>query len=162
MPGLINAVQHRVPLTLIILDNGWTSMTGMQVNPGTSEDFQPEGNRRVDLAELIPAMGVEHFFVMDPFELDEATGIVQQALELPGVKVILARQECAIQSQRRGASAGQVKVLPEKCTQCKLCITVTGCPAITLTEESIEIDPALCYGCGLCAQVCNFEAIERV
>jgi indolepyruvate ferredoxin oxidoreductase alpha subunit len=160
IPGLINAVQHQVPLTLIIMDNGWTSMTGMQVNPGTDELFQRPGSRRVDIAEIVPALGVEHFFIIDPFELDESIEVIQECLTLPGVKVVLARQECAIQAQRRKLKAGKTKVVPENCTLCKQCINVTGCPAITLGEESIIIDPVLCYGCGLCAQVCNFEAIE--
>jgi len=162
MPGLINAVQHRVDLTLIVMDNGWTAMTGMQTNPGTAEDHQPRGNRRIDLAELIPAMGVEQFFVIDPFELEEATAVVEEALELPGVKVILSRQECAIQAQRRGVRAGEVAVDVEACTLCRRCITVTGCPAISLGEEAVVIDEALCNGCTLCAQICPFEAIERV
>ena len=161
IPGLINAIQHQVPLTLIVMDNGWTSMTGMQINPGTDEAFQPPGSRRVDIAKIIPALGVEHFFVIDPFELDESTEIIQECLTLPGVKVVLARQECAIQAQRRGLEAGQVQVVTENCTLCKQCIVVTGCPSISLSEESILIDPAQCYGCGLCAQVCKFEAIER-
>jgi len=159
MPGLINAVQHRVPLTLIIMDNGWTAMTGMQTNPGTDVAFQPEGNRQVDLAALIPAMGVEHFFVVDPFELDETAAVVEEALALPGVKVVLSRQECAIQAQRRGLEVGTIEVDIEACTLCRRCITVTGCPAIGLDEEAVVIDQSLCYGCSLCAQVCPFDAI---
>lgn len=161
IPGLINAVQHQVPLTLIVMDNGWTSMTGMQVNPGTDEAFQQPGDRRVDLAELIPALGVEHFFIIDPFELDESAEVIQKCLTLPGVKVVLSRQECTIQAQRRKLKAGEVKVIPENCNLCKLCIILTGCPAIDIGEDTIVIDSALCYGCGLCAQVCNREAIER-
>jgi indolepyruvate ferredoxin oxidoreductase alpha subunit len=159
IPALINAVQHAVPLTVIIMDNGWTAMTGMQVNPGTAEDFQPPGGRRVDIAQLVPALGVEHFFVVDPFDLDGTTAVIQQALALPGVKVVLSRQECAIQAQRRGRRAGVVRVVPENCNLCKLCITLTGCPAIDLGAEAVVIDPALCYGCGLCAQVCNRGAL---
>ena len=161
LPALVNAVQHQVPLTLIVMDNGWTGMTGMQVNPGTDEAFQPAGNRRVDLARLIPALGVEHFFVIDPFNLDESASVIQHALTLPGVKVVLARQECAIQAQRRGLVAGRVQVVPENCNLCELCITRTGCPALSIGEGAVVIDPDLCYGCGLCAQVCNREAIRR-
>ncbi|MBS3785109.1 MAG: 4Fe-4S binding protein [Anaerolineae bacterium] len=106
-------------------------------------------------------MGVEHFFVIDPFQLDEATAAVEKALELPGVKVILSRQECAIQAQRRGIKAGAAEVDVEACTLCRKCIIITGCPAISLGEDAIVIDEALCYGCGLCAQVCPFDAIER-
>jgi len=162
MPGLINAVQHEVDLTLIVMDNGWTAMTGMQTNPGTDAAFQATGNRRIDLAELIPAMGVEHFFVVDPFEHEEATAVVEKALQLPGVKVILSRQECAIQAQRRGLKAGAVEVDAEACTLCRKCITVTGCPALSLGEEALVIDGSLCYGCSLCAQVCPFDAIRPV
>ncbi len=162
IPALINAVQHAVPLTVIIMDNGWTAMTGMQVNPGTADEFQPPGGRRVDLAQLVPALGVEHFFIVDPFDLDGTTAVIQQALALPGVKVILSRQECAIQAQRRGRRAGAVRVVPENCNLCKLCITLTGCPAIDLGAEAVVIDPALCYGCGLCAQVCNRDALMHM
>jgi indolepyruvate ferredoxin oxidoreductase alpha subunit len=161
MPSLINAVQHQVPLTLIIMDNGWTSMTGMQVSPGTDEKFQQQGNRRLDLVKIIPALGVDHFSVINPFDYEESTAAIREAMTMPGVKVILARQECAIQAMRQGKRYGKSMVIEDNCNKCKLCITVTGCPAISLGEESIIIDPALCYGCGLCSQVCNREAIER-
>ncbi|MCX8066210.1 MAG: indolepyruvate ferredoxin oxidoreductase subunit alpha [Anaerolineae bacterium] len=161
IPALINAVQYGVPLTVIVMDNGWTAMTGMQFNPGTDAALQPSGNRRVDLARLIPALGVDHFFEVDPFDLDGTTAVIQRALTLPGVKVILARQECAIQAGRRGLRAGRVQVVPENCNLCRVCILQTGCPAIELGTEAIHIDPALCYGCGLCAQVCQRGAILR-
>ena len=161
IPGLINAVQHQIPLTVIIMDNGWTAMTGMQVNPGTDAGFQPSGNREVDIAQIVPALGVEHFFVIDPFDLEGSTTTIQRALTLPGVKVVLSRQECAIQAQRRGLRAGQIQVIAENCTLCKRCITVTGCPAIDIGEEAIVVDATLCYGCGLCADVCNLEAIVK-
>jgi indolepyruvate ferredoxin oxidoreductase alpha subunit len=160
IPGLINAIQHQVPLTLIIMDNGWTSMTGMQVNPGTAEAFQQPGSHRVDIAQLIPALGVEHFYVVDPFDLDDSTAVIQKCLTLPGVKVVLARQECTIQAMRQGLQAGQVRVKPENCNLCELCIIQTGCPAIDVGQDTIVIDPSLCYGCGLCAQVCHRDAIE--
>jgi len=159
IPGLINAVQHQVPLTLIILDNGWTAMTGMQVNPGTAERFQPQG-QRIDIAKIIPALGVEHFFEIDPFDLRASTETLRQCLTLPGVKVVLSHQECAIQAMRYGLEAGHVRVVAENCNLCNLCIMQTGCPAIDVGEDTIVIDPGLCYGCGLCAQVCQRDAIE--
>jgi indolepyruvate ferredoxin oxidoreductase alpha subunit len=158
--GLINAVQHQVPLTLIIMDNGWTSMTGMQANPGTAEVAQGAGHQRVDIARIVPALGVEQFFEMDPFDLEESAATIQQCLSSPGVKVVLARQECAIQAMRQGLEVGEVRVEADNCNLCKLCITVTGCPAIDVGDDTVVIDPALCYGCGLCAQVCNRDAIE--
>ncbi|MFC2030814.1 thiamine pyrophosphate-dependent enzyme [Chloroflexota bacterium] len=160
IPGLINAVQHQVPLTLIIMDNGWTAMTGMQVNPGTEAGYQPDG-RQVDIAQIIPALGVEQFFEIDPFELDKAALTIQEALTLPGVKVVLARQECAIPAVRYGRAGGVVHVDIDKCNLCKLCIIQTGCPAIDLGEQAIVIDPSLCDGCGLCVEVCNLDALVK-
>ena len=143
------------------MDNGWTSMTGMQVNPSTDEAFQEPGDRQIDIAKIIPALGVEHFFIIDPFDLDESTATIQKALTLSGVKVVLARQECAIQAMRRGMRVGKVEVVTENCILCKRCIRVTGCPAIDIGEESTIIDSALCYGCGLCAAVCPNDAITK-
>ncbi|MDY7076211.1 MAG: thiamine pyrophosphate-dependent enzyme, partial [Chloroflexota bacterium] len=161
IPGLVNAIQHQTPLTLIIMDNGWTSMTGMQVNPSTDDVLQEPGDRRIDIAKIIPALGVEHFFTIDPFDLDGSVATIQKALTLPGVKVVLAHQECAIQAQRRGLEAGKVRTISENCILCKQCIRVTGCPAIDIGDEFIVIDPTLCYGCGLCAEVCPQDAIVK-
>jgi indolepyruvate ferredoxin oxidoreductase alpha subunit len=160
IPGLINAVQHQVPLTLVIMDNGWTSMTGMQVDASTCQEYQRPGDARLDIARFVPALGIDQFWVADPFDLAGMTGILEKALKLPGVKVVLARQECVMPARRRGLSAGQVRVIDENCNQCKLCITLTGCLAISLRGESIAIDADQCYGCGLCAAACNREAIS--
>jgi indolepyruvate ferredoxin oxidoreductase alpha subunit len=157
--GLVNAVQHQTPLTLIILDNGWTAMTGMQVNPGTGEDFQLSGDARLDIAKIVPALGVDQFWIVRPFNLEETTKVIQNAIKLPGVKVVLAREECTMPAKRRGLEAGQVRVVAENCNLCKLCVIQTGCPAITLGEKAIVIDADLCYGCGLCAETCKLDAI---
>jgi indolepyruvate ferredoxin oxidoreductase alpha subunit len=160
IPSLINAVQHQASLTLIILDNGWTAMTGMQVNPGTAIGAQ-SGGHRLDLAHIIPKLGVDWFYQVDPYDLKATTEALIDALPRAGVKVILARRECAIQSIRQTGRAGRVRQQTENCNLCKLCITTTGCPAINLTESSIVIDQALCNGCALCVQICAREAIVR-
>jgi len=107
----------------------------------------------------VPALGVEHFWVVDPFAMDDMAKTLQEAFALPGVKVLLARQECVIPALRRRERAGRTRVVAENCNLCKLCITMTGCPAISLGEDAIEIDEATCYGCGLCATTCNRDAI---
>jgi indolepyruvate ferredoxin oxidoreductase alpha subunit len=142
------------------MDNGWTAMTGMQVNPGTSTCFQAESSQTIDIAKIIPALGVDQFFIMDPFDMEQATETVKNAIQLPGVKVILSRQECAIQVGRRGEERGKAVVDLQKCVVCKLCINITGCPALSIEEDKFMIDEALCNGCGLCAAVCNLDAIQ--
>jgi len=158
IPGLINAVQHRVPLTLIVMDNGWTSMTGMQVNPATDEEFQPAG-RRVDLAGVIRGLGVDRLTIVDPYDIEETTAAIESSLRDGGVNVVLARRECAIQARRRGILADRLKFDPDKCILCNRCLEVTGCPAISIGEGSIDIDDSQCNGCGLCAAVCPTGAL---
>ncbi|ATW27818.1 thiamine pyrophosphate-dependent enzyme [Candidatus Formimonas warabiya] len=161
MPGLINAIQHNMNMTAIIMDNGWTAMTGMQVNPNTAHEFQVEGCKNVDLVNVVKGMGVDNLFVVDPYNLAETTAALDQALALPGLKVIVARRECAIQANRRKVKYALITVDYDKCNSCKSCINTTGCPAITLGENGIIIDPKQCNGCGLCAQTCNKSAIVR-
>ncbi len=159
IPGLINAIQHRVPLTLVVMDNGWTAMTGMQVNPGTDEAFQERG-RRIDLERAIRGLGVERLFVVDPYDLTETTNTLAECLKHSAdVSVVLARRECAIQAARRGVRHGTTTVDPETCVLCKQCLRVTGCPALSLGESSIRIDSSLCNGCGLCVSFCPTVAI---
>ncbi|MFB3853164.1 MAG: thiamine pyrophosphate-dependent enzyme [Vicinamibacterales bacterium] len=160
IPALLNAVQHQTPLTLVILDNGWTAMTGMQVNPGTCEQFQRSGDAKLDIAKMIPALGIDRFWVVRPYNLEETTRVITEAITQPGVKVVLAREECTIPAKRRGLEAGSVRVAAENCNLCKLCVIVTGCPAISLGPDAIVIDDDLCYGCGLCVTTCNRDAIR--
>ncbi|MBA4421399.1 MAG: hypothetical protein C0391_09650 [Anaerolinea sp.] len=157
--GLVNAIQHQIDLTLVIMDNLWTAMTGMQVNPGTPCDNGAKTYQEIDIARIISALGIEHFWIVDPFKLKESTDVIRQALALPGVKVVLARQECAIQAQRHGKQAGKIRVIEENCNLCKLCLIVTGCSAFNIGMNSIEIDPELCYGCGICIETCNRNAL---
>jgi indolepyruvate ferredoxin oxidoreductase alpha subunit len=160
IPGLINAVQHQVPLTLVIMDNGWTAMTGMQVNAGTALCFQDQGSQTVDITRVVPALGIDQFFIMDPYDLASSVQTLQQAISLPGVKVVLSRRECTIQTNRRGEKQGAMVVDLEKCAVCKLCINVTGCPALSIEDGTFMINEALCNGCGLCLATCNLDALS--
>ena len=183
IPGLINAIQHNTPLTLVIMDNGWTSMTGMQVNAGTDAAFQTAGSRRVDLVKVVEGLGPDSLTVVDPYDVGAVAKAVGASLETAGVHVVIAQRECAIQARRRGVVAGVTTVDPDKCILCKKCLRVTGCPALSVPEEpvsktqdghprgesstlddsptpsSIQIDEGACNGCGICASVCPVGAL---
>jgi indolepyruvate ferredoxin oxidoreductase alpha subunit len=162
MPGLLNAVQNQVDLTAIIMDNGWTAMTGMQVNAGTAPEFQQNaGKKRADIAEIVRGLGVNQLFIVDPYDLPLMTETLVEALKLPGVKVVLARRECAIQTGRRKIRYGKSVVLQDKCTKCKVCINTTGCPSIVFDGEKVFIDAGQCNGCGICNSLCKFGAIVK-
>jgi indolepyruvate ferredoxin oxidoreductase alpha subunit len=167
LPALVNAVQHRTPLVLVILDNGWTSMTGFQVNPGTAAAMQPEGSRRVSIEAIVRAASVDFLERLDPFDQPAAIEVMKKALEAPGVRVVLAERECALTLARRVPEKELYRIDPEKCTFCRACLRETGCPALFMTrygqgesaKDHMSIDEELCTGCGLCATCCKFGAI---
>lgn len=161
IPGLINAIQQNLDMTVVIMDNGWTAMTGMQVNPGTGIDFQRDGYRQIDIYEVVKGLGVDFVKVVDPYDLAESTAVMEEAIKTKGTSVVISRRECAIQANRRKIVYNKVEVNADACTLCKACINISGCPAITLGEKAIDIDPAQCNGCGICSQLCKFGAIKK-
>ena len=177
IPPLINAVQHGTDLLLVILDNGWTSMTGFQVNPGTDEKNQAPGNKRVDIVGLVRSIGVDAVETVDPFRQEKTVETLSGMLEIGGVRVIVSREECALTRLKKEPRTEYYTIDSEKCTFCRACLRETGCPALVPgtagrpddADESGErqkpfmtIDPELCTGCGLCITCCKFDAIKRI
>jgi len=101
LPGVLNAIHRKVPLTVIVMDNGWTSMTGMQVNLGTDEAFQ-EGGRRIDLAAILPALGADGYVEVDPFDLPGATSAIADCRRQV-MSDLCSRGESVRSRQRGGA-----------------------------------------------------------
>lgn len=161
IPGLINAIQQNLDITVIVMDNGWTAMTGMQVNPGTGIDFQRDGYRQIDIYEVVKGLGVDFLEVVDPYDLAVTTATMEKAIQSKGTSVVICRRECAIQANRRKIVYNKIEVDTDACTLCKACINISGCPAITLGEKSINIDKTQCNGCGICSQLCKFGAIKK-
>jgi indolepyruvate ferredoxin oxidoreductase alpha subunit len=164
LPQLVNAVQHQTDLLLIILDNGWTSMTGFQVNPNTADEFQDEGARRVDIAKVVEAIGVDMLEVIKPFHQKKAIETLSRALRAEGVRVVISKEECAITRLKRSPAKFKYVIDPEKCTFCKVCINQTGCPALFVKDHDggqvVAIDWNSCTGCSLCYSTCQFDAIH--
>ncbi|MCD6472253.1 4Fe-4S binding protein [Candidatus Aerophobetes bacterium] len=164
IPPLINAVYQNVSLTIIILDNGWTAMTGFQENPGTIplKDTNP---MRIDIVEVCKGCGAKDISVIDPYHLKESIDVIAEAIEHPGVSVVVSRRECALQSRRRKVNLPKLKVNPDKCTGCRVCLSSLACPAMIFHPKDkkglMEITSS-CNGCGLCKDVCPEEAIEVI
>ena len=79
-------------------------------------------------------------------------------LDVNGVRAVLFEAPCIAVS--RAESVCQVQ--SDKCTSCRQCIRELGCPAIVIEEGKVAIEPSLCTGCGICSQVCKFDAIKEV
>lgn len=161
MNSLMNAIFNKADITVTILDNRITAMTGHQPNPGVGFTVTGEPTVEVSLAELCNAMGAEFVSVVDPYQLDETQEVFKAAKDFKGTSVVIAKQPCVISGKRAGIKRMQYIVDPEKCEGCKLCVKF-GCPAIEFDEENkCSMITAFCSGCGVCAQICKFEAIQE-
>lgn len=162
MNSLLNAVFNKANITVTILDNRITAMTGHQPNPGVGFTVTGEPTVEVSLAELCRAMGAGSVAVVDPYNLEEIQEAFKAAKDFEGTAVVIAKQPCVISGKRAGIRRVPYIVDPEKCEGCKQCVKF-GCPAIEFDEENkCAVITALCSGCGVCAQICKFEAIREV
>ena len=63
-----------------------------------------------------------------------------------------------IHKKREDFQAGHTALInPDKCTQCGLCRDLCRWDAIS---EDLVVDPVECEGCGVCVHFCPEEAIE--
>lgn len=153
--GVVNAVYNQANMTLIVLDNSTTAMTGHQPHPGTGRTMMGEIVQKISIEQVLKGIGVTAVETVDPLELDAATECVRKMSELGGVKAIIFKSPCIAVTKPDKAK----NVDAEKCIGCKKCITSLGCPAITLQNKKAYIDSGSCTGCGLCTQVCPVNAI---
>ena len=155
--GLVNAVYNKGQITIIILDNGTTAMTGHQEHPGTGISAQGEETVSVDLEQLARGIGVTDVKVVDAFNLKALRSRVRNSLDNPEVSVIIVRGACAVRLPKR---TNPRFIDAEICDQCGVCLRL-GCPAIQSQDGQIYIDTILCVGdaCTICEQVCPHKAI---
>ncbi|MCF8111251.1 MAG: indolepyruvate ferredoxin oxidoreductase subunit alpha [Desulfobacteraceae bacterium] len=161
IPGLINAVFNNHDITLIVLDNQTTAMTGHQPHPGVDMSaFGKQGYGRISIEALVEGIGVPHISVIRPYNLKKSIAAIKEAVEFKGVSVVIARQECVLLAKSLKKKTGRpFTVNPDKCANHRNCINELACPAFYIENERVCIDPAMCTGCSVCAQVCPENAI---
>ncbi len=171
MTGLLNVVYNRGAVTLIILDNHTTAMTGRQDHPGTGFTLKGDETFEVDLVKLAKALGVKNVKVINPYDLAATERVIRREVHKPEPSVIISRAPCVLSRREKAVSGEALSVSPEACTGCRSCLRL-GCPAMAWVKEEgeneggkkrkgrAEIDPFLCNGCTLCTQVCKFGAIK--
>lgn len=165
LTGIVNAVYNGHDITVAVLDNATTAMTGSQPHPGTGVTLMGPRRAPVDIEGVLRAMGVECITFADPLDLEESQCAAQEAIDFEGPSAIIFRSPCIQLTKPKPA----LYVDTQTCTGCKKCITEIGCPAIGFSADArgprslgrgqAFVDASLCNGCELCTQVCPFDAI---
>ncbi len=163
MPGLANAVYNNHKVTLVVLDNLTTAMTGHQPHPGTGKTGMGAEDNRILIEDVARGLGVKHVKVVDPFKVKEANSILKEALKTPGPSVVVFRAPCTLlvlrERRKKGIKVEPMKITDE-CNNCMACVKLTGCPALVPKEGKLTIDESLCTSCTFCAAVCPYRAIQ--
>jgi len=154
---LVNAVYNEGQITVIILDNRTTAMTGHQDHPGTGISAQGKETKAVGLEQLVRGMGISDVRVVDAFDIKNIRMAVKDSLDSPELSVIIVRGDCSVRLPKRAEPRA---VDTERCNGCGICLLL-GCPAIQSKDGQVCIDTALCAGstCTICQQVCSRQAI---
>ncbi len=159
MTGLVNIAYNGSNSTVIIVDNSITGMTGHQQNPTTGRNLKGDVTAKVDLETLCRAIGINRVRVVDPYNLAECEAAVKEELAAAEPSVIISRRPCALLKYVK--KEAPLKVDADKCKSCKMCMKI-GCPAISMTGGKAQIDNTLCTGCGVCSQLCKFDALASI
>lgn len=154
--GLINIAYNESDSTVIILDNSITGMTGHQQNPTTGYNLKGDPCTKIDLESLCHAVGIKRVRVVDPYDMEICQTVIEEELEAKEPSVIISRRPCALLKYVK--HPGPICSDPEKCKGCQACMKI-GCPAISMVDGKAKIDATLCVGCGVCEQLCKFDAL---
>lgn len=155
IPGVVNAVYNQADMTLIILDNSTTAMTGHQPHPGTGRTMMGDVVNKINIEAVLRGIGVSVVKTVDPLNHTKAVECVQQVADIPGVKAIIFKSPCIAIVK----PSALMKVDAARCVGCRKCIRELGCPALLFENGKAVIDPSLCTGCSLCSQLCPTHAI---
>jgi indolepyruvate ferredoxin oxidoreductase alpha subunit len=161
--GLVNAVFNNHDITVVILDNGTTAMTGHQPHPGVDmAALNLDGYGRVSIEAVVRALGVGHVSVIRPFKVQKSIEAVREAVAYKGVSVVISQELCALYAKSLQRKRGNPFRVSDRCRNHRDCINQLGCPAFYLDGERVRIDADLCVGCAVCAQICPEHAIVPV
>ena len=172
LPPIMDTVYNKGYSTTVIVDNRITGMTGLQEHPGTGYTLRGEPTNMVDYEQIVKALGVKNVKKVDPYNVKATMETLKQELNREEASVIITQNApCMLhRREKRKFQYPYFKIDEDKCRGCKVCLEL-GCPAISWVEKegktadgkkrkgTVYINRTLCPGCGLCSQVCKFEAI---
>lgn len=163
MPGVVNAASRDSDVTLVLMDNGTTAMTGHQPRPGNGEIGD-----RIAIPELLKNLGVKFLRECDAYDQPKLGAALKEAMDHKGFAVVIARHPCMLKfmRERRRANPGlkpqHVAVDQGKCARHYTCVAEFACPSFARNPDgSVTVNEELCIGDGSCMQTCPVQAIGR-
>lgn len=157
--SLMNMVYNQGTGTVIIVDNSTTGMTGHQDHAATGKTLKGEVVPAINIYHFCKAIGIAHVTEVNAFDLPELERLIKEETARDEISVIITKSPCVL--LKGNVFPDKCVPAPEKCKKCGACLR-PGCPALTKNEDgTISIDATMCNGCGLCMQLCPFEAIEK-
>jgi indolepyruvate ferredoxin oxidoreductase, alpha subunit len=161
---------------LIVMQNGYTSATGLQYMPSSKTNRQGAASG-MDVEQTLRSFGVKWMRKVRTYGVAKMVTTLKDAMQTAerGLKVIIADGECQLARQRRvrAEDAEKLKrgervvrkrygVDDEICTGDHSCIRLSGCPSLTVkpSPDPLRTDPVAtvidsCVGCGLCGEVAH-------
>jgi indolepyruvate ferredoxin oxidoreductase alpha subunit len=166
LPGIVNAVFNQHPITMILMENGTTAMTGHQDHAASGKNFNRTA-KKIPVREVLTGIGVRHIYEVDTYQQAKLTQAVKDAMAQDEFSVVIARHPCMLKfsrEQRRNPhyKPKRVAIDPSICEQIHECVALFACPSFTLQSDGwVTINPDLCIGDGSCVQTCPVAAIEK-
>lgn len=164
LPGIVNAIFNRHPITLILMENGTTAMTGHQDHAASGRNFNGATDR-IPIRQVLEGLGVRHIFEADTYQQARLTGQVARAMAIDEFAVVIARHPCMLQftrDQRRKPDYRQqhVQIDQRACTRIHTCVEAFACPTFSRSADGrVTVNTDLCIGDGSCIRTCPSGAI---
>lgn len=157
--SLMNMMYNKATGTVIILDNSTTGMTGHQDHAATGKTLQGDPTYAIDIPALCRAIGVKNVVEVNARDIQAVEKAVKEEIAKDEVSVIITKTPCVLLDKSKKPL---YQTHTDKCKKCGMCMK-PGCPAMTKNADgTVSIDDTMCTGCGLCASLCKFDAIELV
>jgi indolepyruvate ferredoxin oxidoreductase, alpha subunit len=163
LPGIINAVIYNHNITLVLMDNGTTAMTGHQPRMGSGEVGE-----KIPIKQLLESLGVTFIREADTYSQAKLTDHIKDALSFDGFAVVIAKHPCMLKFTRErqrkmpDVKMPQISVNQDKCDRSMVCVSNFGCPSFQIGEDGeVTVHKDLCVGDGSCLQTCPVSALDR-
>lgn len=156
--SLQSAVENKIDLIHIVLDNRTIAMTGHQESPSS----------HVDHIKLLESIGVDKVISVSAFEPARFTFELKQEIKQVGVRVFWLSGQCSLQlddERKEKIKRVEVHIENDKCGSCNLCYEELACPAIKAIEpgeRDLKVDLELCVRCGACLDICPNNAVKHL